>query len=241
MRIGLEILERGEPLVRRHDAADLIAIRDGALSFDELLSTAARLEQDLHRAAARATLRGDVDHEQLDPARGRAGAGGVRVNLRLLAAKYALGMLASDDLPGNATDLLVAGVDSPSFACLAGSARCDSYAERRELFEAGLKECGVVMPGRLDAAHKLKIHFAEEVAQERLDPAKGAAKIVDLYYAVYELLPPSEKYAGESFDIGSLLGLYYSLDDLASDDPRYRDVGSQIVSECRRIAEPGTV
>lgn len=66
MRMGLEILERGELLVRRHDAAELIAIRDGALSFDELLAAAARLEQDMQRAAARTTLPEDVDHEQAD-------------------------------------------------------------------------------------------------------------------------------------------------------------------------------
>ena len=66
MRMGLEILERGELLVRRHDAAELIAIRDGALSFDELLATAAQLEQDVQRAAARTTLPEDVDHEQVD-------------------------------------------------------------------------------------------------------------------------------------------------------------------------------
>jgi len=162
------------------------------------------------------------------------------VNLRLLAAKYTLGMLPSDDLPGIATDLLVEGVESQSIACLAGSARCDSPAERRELFEAGLKECAVVVPGRLEAAHALKIHLAEQVAHQTLDPAQGAAKIVNLYSAVYELLPPSEKYAGESFDIANLLGLYYSLDDIATDDPRYGDIEGDIVRECRRIAEPGT-
>lgn len=66
MHMGLEILERGELLVRRPDAAQLIAIRDGALSFDELLATAARLEQDMQRAAAQTTLPDDVDHEQVD-------------------------------------------------------------------------------------------------------------------------------------------------------------------------------
>jgi hypothetical protein len=55
-----------ELLVRRHDAAELIAIRDGALSFDELLATAAQLEHDMQRAAARTTLPEDVDHEQAD-------------------------------------------------------------------------------------------------------------------------------------------------------------------------------
>jgi predicted nucleotidyltransferase len=66
MRMGLEILERGELLVRRHDAAELIAIRNGALSFDELLSAAAELEQHMRRAAARTTLADDVDHERVD-------------------------------------------------------------------------------------------------------------------------------------------------------------------------------
>ncbi|HZA52405.1 MAG TPA: nucleotidyltransferase domain-containing protein [Myxococcaceae bacterium] len=66
MRMGLEVLERGELLVRRHDAAELIAIRDGALPFDGLLATAARLEADMQSAAARTTLPDDVDHEQVD-------------------------------------------------------------------------------------------------------------------------------------------------------------------------------
>jgi hypothetical protein len=66
MRMGLEVLERGELLVRRHDAAELIAIRDGALPFDGLLATAARLEADMQSAAARTALPDDVDHEQVD-------------------------------------------------------------------------------------------------------------------------------------------------------------------------------
>lgn len=163
------------------------------------------------------------------------------MSLRLLAAKYALGKLQSDDLPSIATDLLLAGVESQSFACLAGSPRCESPAERRELFEAGLKECSITIPGRLEAAHELKTHLACEVAEQKLDPALGAARIVDLYHAVYQLLPASETYAGQSFGIAHLLGLYYSLDDIATDDQRYGDIEGELVRECRRIAEPGTV
>lgn len=66
MRMGLEILERGELLVRRHVAAEFIAIRNRALSFDELLVVAARLEQDMQHAAGRTTLPEDVDQEQAD-------------------------------------------------------------------------------------------------------------------------------------------------------------------------------
>ena len=66
MRMGLEILERGELLVRRDDAAELVKIREGALPFDDLLATAARLEEDMKNAATKATLPDDVDHEQVD-------------------------------------------------------------------------------------------------------------------------------------------------------------------------------
>lgn len=66
MRLGLEVLERGELLVRRPDAAELSAIRDGALSFDELLANAAGLEEAMKRAAAQSTLPEDVDYETAD-------------------------------------------------------------------------------------------------------------------------------------------------------------------------------
>jgi hypothetical protein len=66
MRMGLEALERGELLVRRHDAAELSAIRDGALPFDELLAAAARLRSDMDRAAATTSLPDDVDRERVD-------------------------------------------------------------------------------------------------------------------------------------------------------------------------------
>jgi hypothetical protein len=65
MRMGLEILERGELRVRRQDAAELVAIRDGALSFDALQAIAVRLEEDMRSAAARTTLPDDVNREQV--------------------------------------------------------------------------------------------------------------------------------------------------------------------------------
>ena len=61
MRMGLEALQHGELLVRRQDADELSAIRDGALSFDALLASAARLQQELEQAAATTTLPQDVD------------------------------------------------------------------------------------------------------------------------------------------------------------------------------------
>ena len=66
MRMGVEALERGELVVRREDTAELVAIRDGAMSFEQLMAVATRLQEDMHRAAARSALPDEVDHEQVD-------------------------------------------------------------------------------------------------------------------------------------------------------------------------------
>ncbi|MFH0901624.1 MAG: nucleotidyltransferase domain-containing protein [Pseudomonadota bacterium] len=66
MRMGLEALENGELLVRRPDAAELIAIRDGSMSFEDLLAAAARLQEDLESAAANSNLPNDVNHRLVD-------------------------------------------------------------------------------------------------------------------------------------------------------------------------------
>jgi predicted nucleotidyltransferase len=66
MRMGLEVFERGDVFVRRPDAAELNAIRDGAMSFDELLAAATRLKEAMEQAASTARLPDDVDREQVD-------------------------------------------------------------------------------------------------------------------------------------------------------------------------------
>ena len=66
MRMGLEALETGELRVRRDDADELAAIRDGALEFDDLLATASRLQTEMERAAATTALPPDVDREAID-------------------------------------------------------------------------------------------------------------------------------------------------------------------------------
>lgn len=66
MRMGLEILRTGNLVVRRPDADELNAIRDGALSFEELLGEAAELQRLMTAAAGKADLPADVDREEVD-------------------------------------------------------------------------------------------------------------------------------------------------------------------------------
>jgi uncharacterized protein len=66
MRMGLEVLQTGELRVRRDDAEELSTIRDGALSFEELLALAGGLQRSMETAAAATQLPPDVDYERVD-------------------------------------------------------------------------------------------------------------------------------------------------------------------------------
>lgn len=66
MRSGLEVLETGDLRVRRPDADDLNAIRDGALTFEQLLGLASELQARMEEAAARSSLPADVDPDFVD-------------------------------------------------------------------------------------------------------------------------------------------------------------------------------
>ncbi|WP_428261116.1 DNA polymerase beta superfamily protein [Haliangium sp.] len=66
MRMGAEVLARGELIVRRPDAAELSAIRDGALSFDELQAQAECLRAEMEAAADKTDLPDDIDQAWVD-------------------------------------------------------------------------------------------------------------------------------------------------------------------------------
>lgn len=66
MRMGVEILEYGELMVRRPDAAELNTIRDGAWPFEALLEQTENLRIKMEDAAARSLLPSDVDRPAID-------------------------------------------------------------------------------------------------------------------------------------------------------------------------------
>lgn len=66
MRMGRAALATGELQVRRPDAAELAAIRGGALSYDRLLEESARLQVEMRRAAVATALPDEVDRELID-------------------------------------------------------------------------------------------------------------------------------------------------------------------------------
>jgi predicted nucleotidyltransferase len=66
MRTGLTLLTTGELHVRRHDAEELIAIKNGTLTYDELVAEAEELASQMRIAAATSRLPDDVEREPID-------------------------------------------------------------------------------------------------------------------------------------------------------------------------------
>jgi predicted nucleotidyltransferase len=66
MRMGLEVLERGQLIVRRPDAAELVAVREGALGYEQLVARAEELERSMRDAVAASSLPPQVDYEAVD-------------------------------------------------------------------------------------------------------------------------------------------------------------------------------
>jgi predicted nucleotidyltransferase len=66
MRTGTEVLRDGVLRVRRPDAEELLAIRRGALSYEEVIAMAGAEEQAMRRAAETTTLPRSAPAEQID-------------------------------------------------------------------------------------------------------------------------------------------------------------------------------
>ena len=64
--MGHEILTTGEVLVRRPDADELLAIRAGAWSYDELVDYAERMKRQLAADAESSDLPDEPDRAYLD-------------------------------------------------------------------------------------------------------------------------------------------------------------------------------
>ena len=66
LRMGLEIVATGHVHVRRDDRDDLLGIRAGALSYDDLVARAELLGEQVHEAAATSRLPAEPDQAALD-------------------------------------------------------------------------------------------------------------------------------------------------------------------------------
>ena len=66
LRMAHEILRDGEVIVRRPDAEELLAIRDGAFNYDQLVETAERMDAELEELYEKSTLPHSADKEAIN-------------------------------------------------------------------------------------------------------------------------------------------------------------------------------
>jgi hypothetical protein len=96
--------------------------------------------------------------------------------LEVAAWRLAVGTLASEDLPGLATDALVRGLDSPALRVLAGQPR-DDVRESADLFRVVIDELGIEVPDAETAWWHLIRRTAADMVTGRIGPADGAAEL----------------------------------------------------------------
>jgi hypothetical protein len=66
LRMAVEIARTGEVIVKRSDREDLLGIRAGRMSYDDLVDHAERLSDDVKRAAEASPLPEAPDEDALD-------------------------------------------------------------------------------------------------------------------------------------------------------------------------------
>jgi hypothetical protein len=128
--------------------------------------------------------------------------------LRFLAAKYALGLARSWELPPAADRALDAGIYSESLAEVAST--CDPImSDVGPLFERAMTELGERIPEQLEAAWILTRFCVEQIAQPTSSPVEVLHFLcweVDHHHSV----PEPKDVVGEALDISELLGIYHS-------------------------------
>ena len=122
--------------------------------------------------------------------------GAMSQQLRLLAARAVLGEVRTDELPDEATALIVAGLDSSSLRQLAGQDRFDGDRSRGLLADA-LEEFGISMPTAPEARRMLADAWVRAIADGRRDP----------YSACYDIWAKAWNFGDEDADLTPFVAL----------------------------------
>jgi hypothetical protein len=106
----------------------------------------------------------------------------------MVAARWVLGLIPSQELPQIATEALEAGLDSPALRELAGELHPTLDASG-PLGEEILDEIGVGIPDRSRAGFVLARAYAAQINDGTLSPYEGARQIWRIQIGVEGLMP----------------------------------------------------
>lgn len=147
------------------------------------------------------------------------------MNTDTLLAKYVLGLLPVEALPGMALDAIQAGYDSPSLRQLAGANEHDTE-EAHRLFGKAIQELGLPIPQAPEAGLTLARDIARLVVSGAIAPYEGAKRIWNQIYTRLSELKQLKPFVG--------LASEYE-DDLDHRD----DYSRQIIEEAKSLIDQG--
>lgn len=129
-------------------------------------------------------------------------------SIRLIAAKYTLGLAHSWEVSPIADQALSDGLYSDALADLAAIAD-PTRAEVTPLLQRVTVELGLPTPSRVEAAWYLAHHCIHRIVSENEPPLVPLTLLNDVSFAAEDVLP-NKRHVGDGLDLGSLIGLFWS-------------------------------
>ena len=104
------------------------------------------------------------------------------MNPQVIAARWALGRIYSEQLPQIALQWLEDGFDSPTLRILAGETN-PIMSEVGPIFERVLEELNIAVPTSAEYVLHLVREVAQNIVEAKITPYDGASRLYDLHSA----------------------------------------------------------
>ena len=140
------------------------------------------------------------------------------MDVQVQLARYRLGLLGGEDIPGVALRMLELGLDSQAVRELAALDR-PTLRDAAELFERALRETGQVVPAQEAAKRLVAAAVLRDIVAGTVEPYRGA---VELWRLWTDLGYPDD------------LTVFVSLEDDYADHPEWRPRLEQEIIEAAR-------
>jgi hypothetical protein len=156
--------------------------------------------------------------------------------LHVAAARFALGVLHSAEIPALANDCLDRGLYTDALGRLYDISD-PRMSEVGPLFERALKELGGRVPAKEEAAHVLLKHTIRCILEGATSPGQGAATIAEEVRSSRNLAVLAGPAAGDADDLGAIVEACYRYDELADRWDEFSLHGTDVAKAASELDE----
>ena len=139
------------------------------------------------------------------------------MNFQEKLADYVLGNLTRSHFPDIALTALSLGIESESLLILAGMSDRDNTFELQKYFDGSLRELGISLPNKIEAARLLLNYYLGEMISQ---PEKAFEVMIEIDNGIYKQVNwleefglKSKKFVGEELGLERLYTWYRELQD----------------------------